>query len=61
MAHDAHHVRGKKAFPALRWATFNGAALCRSCHLYAHSHSIDFRRWFARARPGDWAAITGVA
>jgi len=31
-ATDAHHLRGKKSHPALRWEPLNGVALCRRHH-----------------------------
>ena len=60
MAHDAHHVRSKKAHPKLRYRLENGVALCRSCHMWAHAHPKGFRAWFKRVRPKDYAEIYAV-
>lgn len=40
-----HHIFGKKAHPATRWAMENGVAVCFVCHRDAHASPEDFRRW----------------
>lgn len=56
-ATDAHHVRGKKAHPELRYHPSNGVALCRSCHMWAHAHPREFKSVFAVLRPVDYPVI----
>lgn len=42
----AHHIFGKKAYPAGRWNTDNGVLLCYGCHIFfAHGRPEEFRRW----------------
>jgi predicted restriction endonuclease len=52
---DAHHIRGKKAHPALRYVVENGVSLCRrpdgGCHGWAHEHPVLFRAWLLSVRP----------
>lgn len=35
----AHHIKGYKEFPELRWELSNGITLCYSCHWLVHSAS----------------------
>lgn len=42
----AHHIFGKKAYPAGRWNLDNGVLLCYGCHIhFAHARPEEFRRW----------------
>ena len=59
-ATDAHHVFGRKAHAGLRGNLFNGVALCRACHQYAHSHPVRFRLEFSLFRPGSWRVLRSL-
>jgi len=62
---DPHHVKGKQAFPHLRFDTRNGCGLCRTlngndgggCHRWYHDHPKQGDEWFSQYRPDDWAWI----
>lgn len=56
-----HHVFGKKAHPRLRYVLANGVWLCHEDHRAgndsAHRKPIQFKAWFAQARPESWAEL----
>jgi 5-methylcytosine-specific restriction endonuclease McrA len=54
---DAHHIYGRKAHPALRFAPINGIALCRRCHNEWHAAPISRRGWFAVMYPASWSML----
>lgn len=49
---DAHHVRGRGAYPLLRHVLENGVSLCRWHHRAAHDHPADFMEWWEKERDG---------
>jgi len=41
------HYYGKKAHPAVRWATWNAHAMCASCHYKHHNgHEDAYAKWW---------------
>ena len=61
MATDAHHVKGKKAYPRLRYDLDNGLALCRRAHDWAHANRKTFRAWFIQVYVERWARLEAKA
>lgn len=58
---EAHHVKGKKAFPRLRHDIENGVSLCPQGHDWAHANRDLFREWFSRKFPERWARLEAKA
>ena len=42
---NAHHIYGKKAYPAGKYRLDNGVLICGGCHFIAHHKQEEFRIW----------------
>jgi len=49
---DAHHIKGKQAYPLLRHIIGNGVALCRGCHRWVHDHPQDAEGMISKIKTG---------
>ena len=39
---DAHHIKGRNAFPGVKYDLRNGVCLCRMCHSLIHN-DVEFK------------------
>lgn len=58
---EAHHFKGKKAHPRLRYDVENGVSLCPRGHDWAHANRDEFKAWFKATYPERWQRLEAKA